>query len=233
MFCGLYSIALYLQACLGLSPIITGTGILGLNFGLLTVSIVSGRLITKSGQYRWAIWSGWVVIISSTAIMIALDASTPTYGWVLLFIPVGVGHGLLLISLNFSIQALAKERDGAYAAGMYTFARTFGMCLGVSIGGTVLHNTLLRRFREVRLDEDIAHNAEAYIFILNDPRQHILRESDIRAAYAVAFRNVFEVLTAIAVLGGLVSLLVKHASLDRALQSEHVFEKKADVDSAA
>jgi MFS family permease len=233
MFCGLYSIALYLQACLGLSPTITGVGILGLNFGLLTVSVVSGRLITNSGRYRWAIWSGWGTIISSTAIMIALDASTPTYGWVLLFVPLGVGHGLLLISLNFSIQALAKERDGAYAAGMYTFARTFGMCLGVSIGGTVLHNTLLRHLREAQLDENIAHNAEGYIFNLNDPRQGILRESDIRVAYAAAFRNVFEVLTAIAVLGGLFSLLIKHASLDRALESEHVFEKKADESSAA
>ncbi|KAJ4378188.1 hypothetical protein N0V83_001022 [Neocucurbitaria cava] len=208
-------------------------GILGLNFALLTISVVSGRLITKSGQYRWAIWAGWAIIVASSAVMIALDASTPTYGWVLLFVPVGLGHGLVLISLNFSIQALAKERDGAYAAGMYTFARTFGMCLGVAVGGTVLHNTLLRHLRDAGLDENIAHNAEGFIFTLNDPNQHIVGESDIRAAYASAFRNVFEVLTAIAILGGLLSLLITQVTLDRALESDHVFEGEVEKTSEA
>lgn len=233
MFCGLYSISLYLQACRGLTPTLTGVGILGLNFALLTVSVVSGRLITKSGRYRWAIWAGWAIIVASSAVMIALDASTPTYGWVLLFVPVGLGHGLVLISLNFSIQALAKERDGAYAAGMYTFARTFGMCLGVAVGGTVLHNTLLRHLRDAGLDENIAHNAEGFIFTLNDPNQLILGKNDIRAAYASAFRNVFEVLTAIAILGGLLSLLITQVTLDRALESEHVFEDKMEKTSEA
>jgi MFS family permease len=232
MFCKLYSIALYLQACRGLTPTITGVGILGLNFGLLTVSVVSGRLITRSGQYRWAIWSGWAIIIASTATMITLDASTPTYGWVLLFIPLGIGHGLVLISLNFSIQALAKERDGAYAAGMYTFARTFGMCLGVAVAGTLLHNTLLQHLRDAHLDEGIAHSAEAFIFTLNALNQHVPRESEIRTAYAGAFRNIFEVLTGVAVLGGLLSLLIEQVTLDRALESEHVFDAKVVKTSA-
>ena len=40
------------------------------------------------------------------------------------------------MSLNFSIQAIA------YAAAMYTFTRTFGICIGVAVGGSVFQNEL-------------------------------------------------------------------------------------------
>lgn len=228
MFCKLYVVVLYLQACKGLTPTLSGVGVLGVNFGLIMISVVTGRLITKLGKYKWAIVSGWIIVIGSTAIMIAFDTSTPTYGWILLFIPLGIGHGLVLISLNFSTQALAKERDGAYAAGMYIFTRTLGMCIGVAVGGTVLHNTLLRHLRNAGLPESIAHNAESFIVTLNDNDQSVLRRNDIRDAYAEAFRNVFEVLTAISVLAAGLSVFIKQVSMDRALESEHVHEVKPE-----
>lgn len=137
----------------------------------------------------------------------------------------------MLTSLNFALQALAKERDGAYAAAMYTFMRTFGMCLGVAIGGVVVQNRLLVHLGARGLDEGVAKEAEAFILVMNErlegPVLNLYRE-----AYAEAFRNLFEVLLGIAVLAGGTSAFIKHASMDRELDSEHVFaeqEKGSEV----
>lgn len=76
------------------------------------------------------------------ATLIVLDIDTPTYGWVLIFILVGVGRGLILMSLYFAIQAMAEERNVAYAVSMYTFSRSLRIRIGVAIGGAVFQYML-------------------------------------------------------------------------------------------
>lgn len=190
----------------------------------MPTSIIVGGLMTKLGSYRWAIWSGWASTIVSTALLIILSASTPTYGWILLFLTIGPSHGLVLTSLNFALQALAQERDSAYAAAMYTFMRTFGMCLGVAIGGVVVQNRLLVHLAARGLEENVAKEAEAFIVVMNSMADGSLL-SAYRVAYAEAFRNLFEVMLGISVLAGFASVFIKHATMDRVLDSEHVFDE--------
>jgi len=232
MFCELYYLPIYLESAKGLNATLTGVGLMPITIALLPPSVVVGALITRSGRFRWAIWSGWATVIVSTALLIILSAKTPTYGWALLFIPIGLGHGLVLMSLNFGIQAMARERDGAYAAAMYTFLRTFGMCLGVAIGGTVFQNMLRTHLRNAGLNEDIARDAEAFITVLKHMDATRFPVEQYRQAYAASLRNVFEVLTGIAALGGVMSAFISHADMDRALDSEHVLagEEKKNVE---
>ncbi|KAH7400778.1 major facilitator superfamily domain-containing protein [Phaeosphaeria sp. MPI-PUGE-AT-0046c] len=232
MFAHLYYLPMYLQSVQGYGPTLSGVGLVPIIGGLIPTSIIVGSLMTKHGScYRWAIWAGWASIVASTALLIILSSSTPTYAWILLFLTIGPSHGLVLTSLNFALQALAKERDGAYAAAMYTFMRTFGMCLGVAIGGVVVQNRLLVHLASRGLDEGVAKEAEAFILVMNGRLDGQVLGS-YRDAYAEAFRNLFEVLLGIAVLAGVTSAFIKHASMDRALDSEHVFaeqEKGSDV----
>jgi MFS family permease len=225
MFTFLYYLPMYLQSVQGYGPTLSGVGLVPIIGGLMPTSVVVGGLMTKLGTYRWAIWSGWASIIVSTALLIILSDTTPTYGWVLLFFIIGPSHGLVLTSLNFALQALAQERDSAYAAAMYTFMRTFGMCLGVAIGGVVVQNRLLVHLATRGLDEHVAKEAEAFIVVMNSMADGPLL-SAYRVAYAEAFRNLFEVLLGIAVLAGVVSAFIKHASMDRALDSEHIFNEE-------
>lgn len=235
MFAHLYYLPMYLQSVQGYGPTLSGVGLVPIIGGLIPTSIITGSLMTKHGSYRWAIWSGWASITVSTALLIILSATTPTVGWVLLFLTIGPSHGLVLTSLNFALQALAKERDGAYAAAMYTFMRTFGMCLGVAIGGVVVQNRLMVHLGDRGLDKGIAREAEAFILVMNREGALGARElGSYREAYAETFRNLFEVLLGIAVLAGLTSAFIKHASMDRQLDSEHVFaeqekEKSSEV----
>jgi hypothetical protein len=226
MFCELYYLPIYLQSAKNLNATLTGVALLPFSLALLPTSVIVGALITRTGQFRWAIWSGWAMVIFSTALLIILSVETPTYGWVLIFMLLGLGHGLVLTSLSFGNQAMARERDGAYAAATYTFLRTFGMCLGVAMGGTVFQNRLRAHLKDAGLGEETARDAEAFIRVLKHMDADSFPVDQYRHAYAASLRNVFEVLTGIAALGGALSAFVSHADMDRALDSEHVLATK-------
>lgn len=82
--------------------------------------------------------------------------------------------------------------------------------------GTVFQNRLLAHLAAKGLDEKVAKDAEGFILVLNSMSASA-ETASYRVAYARAFRNLFEVLLGIAVLGGLVSVFIKHASMDRVL----------------
>jgi hypothetical protein len=225
IFCELYYIPLFLEAVKNLSPTLAGVSMMPITVALVPVRVIVGALITRSGHFRWAIWSGWSVTIAATSLLTLLDQRTKTGVWVVLFILVGLGHGLVLMSLNFCTQALAESRDVGYAAAMYTFLRTFGMCVGVAIGGTVFQNRMKAHLTEMNLPLEVATNTDAFVTTLKRLPAASSQRIAFTLAYSLSFRNLIEALAGIAVLGGLLSLLIGHASMDRPLDSEHILEK--------
>lgn len=230
MFCELYYIPFYLESVKGYSPTITGVALMPLTGALLPTSVIIGRLMTRFGRFRWAIWLGWVVTIIGTGLLILMNVDIRIYAWILIFVVVGLGHGLILMSLNFSVQAMADTHNVAYAAAMYTFTRTFGMCLGVAVGGAVFQNELKKHLGELHLPTAIADDAESFVTTLKalpkDSAQH-----SYKLAYANSFAVVFEVLTAIASLAGILSLLIKEYTMDKDLDSEHVLGERKKTSS--
>lgn len=89
-----------------------------------------------------------------------LGVDTRIHTWVLVFIVFGLGHGLILISLNFSVQAMADTQNVAYAAAMYTFTRTLGVCIGVAVADIMFQNELRKQLGDLRLPIGIANDAE-------------------------------------------------------------------------
>ena len=228
MFCELYYLPFYLESVKDYNATITGVSLIPLTGTLLPVSVVIGRLLTKTGRFRWAIWLGWVVTVLGTGLLILLDVHIRVYAWVLVFLVVGVGHGLLLMSLNFSVQAMASTANVAYAAAMYTFLRTFGMCLGVAVGGAVFQNELRKSLGELELQKAVATQAESFVGILKTMPKTSAQYQTYILAYADAFRVVFEVLVGLAGLAGLLSIFIKEFTMDKALDSEHVLGQRKD-----
>lgn len=188
--------------------------------------------MTRFGRFRWAVWSGWAVTIAGTGLLILLDADIKAYGWALIFVFVGVGHGLVVMSLNIAIQAMAETRHVAYAAAMYIFTRTLGMCLGVAIGGTVFQNRLSKHLGDLQLPTAVATDAEAFVASIKAlPRSSTEYQAYI-LAYSESFKNVFQVLTAVAGLAGLLSVFIKDFTMDKELDSEHVLQHRTKESSA-
>lgn len=206
------------------SPVLTGLGLFPITCALLPGSVVVGIVITRIGRFRWAVWAGWVVTTIAAGLLTLLDVDTSTVTWAAIFVVVGLGHGLLLNSLNFTVQANAQIHDVAFAAAMYAFLRSTGMAVGVTIGGTVFQNMMQQELANEHIPIDIAKNAEAYIAILTTlPATSALKQGVLRA-YVRGFQGVFEVMTVISGLGLLSSLLIASRTMDEAIDSEHVLE---------
>ena len=225
MFTELYYIPFYLESVKSYTPTITGVALMPLTGACIPTSVIVGKLMAKFGRIRWAVWLGWIVSIVGTGLLILLDVNVKIYAWVLIFVVVGVGHGLILMSLSFSVQTMAAEKDAGYAVVMYTFARTFGMCIGVAVGGVVFQNQLQKHLSDLGLPTAVASNAEGFLVELEALPSNSTRYQGFILAYAESFDNLFEVLTAVAGLAGILSLLIKEYTMDRELSSEHVLRK--------
>jgi hypothetical protein len=107
---------------------------------------------------------------------------------------------------------MAKDTDESYAATIYNFSSTLGTAFGVAIGGTMFLNRLKHHLASAGFDVTIASNADQYVAVLNTMTDQALRH-DISVAYAASFKNLFELGLALAILGALVSLLIRESVL--------------------
>ncbi|KAH8695198.1 major facilitator superfamily domain-containing protein [Talaromyces proteolyticus] len=231
MSCELYSIPLYLEGPKRLSLTITGVGLMPITVSLVPVSIAASLVMTRSGHIRWAIWSGWVVTAISSGLLILLDINTRTYAWVLIFLVLGIGQGLILVSCSFYVQALADAEESSFAASMYAFFRSVGMCMGVAICGTVLQNQLRHQLEIRQLPLDIANDAQAFIFSSNTSSLSASYLRDIYEAYIESLKTVFETLLGVAGFGIIISLFMKPVDMNKQLATAHVLRKKTSSKS--
>ncbi|KAH0136855.1 MFS general substrate transporter, partial [Aureobasidium melanogenum] len=140
-----YYLVLWLLAVKEMSAVMAGVCELPLGLTIVPISGLTGAAITRVGSYQWAIWLGWVLSTLGMGVMVKLHPDTSTVAYVFMFICAGTGLGLLFNSLSAAIQAISPTKDVAYASSMFAFMRSLGLCLGVSIGGTIFQNFLERR----------------------------------------------------------------------------------------
>lgn len=167
LFCALYYIPFYFAAVKFESPTQSGVDIFPVTCLLLPGSIIISLVTTRTGRYRWAIWSGWVVTAIGCGLLVLFDYDTKTAVWAVILAVFGIGHGMLLTSVNVGIQAVSRVEDAGRAAAMYAFMRTLGMSIGVAVGGTVFQNVMINKLKELELPISIAHNSEAFVQTLS------------------------------------------------------------------
>src|ERR1043166_5574074 len=97
---------------------------------------------------------------------------------------------------------------------------------------TAIPSNTSNKFRNVsayatRYEDNVGLSDIAFIVVMNAMSDSPTLSS-YRVAYAETFRNLFEVLLGIAVLSGVASTFIKHASMDRVLDSEHVFNEQEE-----
>lgn len=73
---------LYYEAVKGETPVLAGISLFPATFTVAPAATVTGIVISKTGRYRWAIWSGWVLTTLGLGILNLLDVNTTTVQWV-------------------------------------------------------------------------------------------------------------------------------------------------------
>jgi MFS family permease len=229
LWCLLYYEPLYYEAVKGYSPIIAGVAIFPETFTVAPVSVLTGFLVTLTGRYRWALWSGWVLTTFGLGILYLLDVDTSVVSWVFLNLACGIGMGLLFPSMAFAIQAASTNADLAFAVAMFSFFRAFGQTIGVAVGGTVFQNEMKKQLLGYAL---LASKAEEYSKDASSLVQVIKRfpegpaKSQLIQSYADALKIVWVTMCAMSAVALILSLWTKGLDLNKPLETEQGFRDK-------
>ncbi|KAK1776661.1 major facilitator superfamily domain-containing protein [Copromyces sp. CBS 386.78] len=222
LFCALYYVPFYFTAVRFTSPTQSGLNIFPVTCLLLPGSIIISLMTSRLGRFRWSIWSGWVLATIGCGLLHYLRQDTKTAIWAVILAIFGIGHGMLLTSVNVGIQAISRVEDAGSAAAMYAFMRTLGMSLGVAIGGTVFQNVMVKRLGELGLPVEIAHNSEQFVrqMAAMDPSDPV--RVGALEAYVAGFHGVYWTITGAGVAALICSLFIQRHSMDKILESKFV-----------
>jgi hypothetical protein len=122
----LYYVPLYLEAVKNLSPIMTSVAIFLETFTVAPASILVDIMISRTGKYMWALWTGWIFTVLGIGLLHFQDLYTSTSGWVFLNLIPGIGIGVLFAGIDIAIPAAADTIDMGYTIVFLTFFRIFG-----------------------------------------------------------------------------------------------------------
>ena len=133
---------LYMQVVQGISATQSGTALIPLMGGLIASSVVSGRLVTRTGRYKPFMIAGGFVLIIGVITLMRIDADTTPLDLAWRLAITGIGLGPAQTLFNIVIQNAAPIAALGSATGMSQFSRQIGSTVGVAIFGTFLTHSL-------------------------------------------------------------------------------------------
>jgi EmrB/QacA subfamily drug resistance transporter len=138
MFGGIASIPLYLQIVKGASPTKAGLLILPLVLGIMTASMVSGRITSRTGRYKMFPIIGTVSLVVALLLLTTVGADTPLWQTDLYMVLFGVGLGLNMQTIFMAMQNAVPPSDIGVATSSGTFFRQVGGTLGTAVFLSIL-----------------------------------------------------------------------------------------------
>jgi EmrB/QacA subfamily drug resistance transporter len=142
MFGAIIFLPLYLQVVMGMSPTQSGLAMLPAVLGILTTSIVSGRLITRTGRYKIFPILGAAILVAALLLMSRLQVDTPYWRLALYELAFGAGLGMTMQTIVTAVQNAVELRDLGSATGATTFFRQMGGTIGAAVFGAILSSRL-------------------------------------------------------------------------------------------
>jgi EmrB/QacA subfamily drug resistance transporter len=142
MFGAMLTIPLYLQIVTGLSPTASGFATLPMVLGLMIASIVSGQLISRTGQYRIFPVTGTFFTAIGFYLLTFMTVDRPLWFMLIAMFAIGLGLGQLMQTLTLASQNSVEPRDMGVATAASTFFRQIGGTLGTAVLLSVLFSVL-------------------------------------------------------------------------------------------
>lgn len=188
MFGGMMTLPLYMQIVHGADPMDSGLMMLPLVLGMMTASIVSGQLISKTGRIREFPIFGTAVMAVGLFLLWTIDADTSLVLVMVYMLVLGTGLGNCMQPLTLIVQNAVSPREIGVATSSATFFRQLGGTAGVAVflsilfsrvGGSISEQmqlatadgSLAQGIRESLADPALQQNPQAYGIVqaLADP----------------------------------------------------------------
>ena len=148
MFGGMVTLPLILQVAYGATPTQAGFLMLPMVAGMMSASITSGRITSKTGKYRVFLNVGSALMVLGFAYLL-LTLKADTAFWVLSIgmVVIGLGLGQMMQTLMVASQNAVDAKDIGVATSTATFFRQIGGTLGVAVFMTLLFSRVEEAIR--------------------------------------------------------------------------------------
>ena len=137
MFGAIVYLSIFMQVVRGASPTSAGLQLLPLMLGLLITSIVSGRLISRTGRYKiFPILGSGAATIGMLMLSFCGVATPLWFLWLSAFV-LGAGLGGVMQVLVIAVQNNVNPKQLGAATSTATFFRSIGGSFGTAVFGAV------------------------------------------------------------------------------------------------
>ncbi len=220
MFGSITYLPLFFQVVRGQSPTVSGLQLLPLMIGMLTVSITSGQIISRTGRYRIFPVVGTGFITVGLLLLSRMGVGTSSAEGALFMLLLGMGLGSVMQVLVLIVQNSVPYSELGVATSGATFFRSIGGSFGAAIFGAIFSNVLVgnlvRHLGRVKIPSGIStSNVTPAILDKLPPAVH----HGFVAAYAESIQTVFLIAAPIVLIGFLAAWLIPQLELRQAVGS--------------
>ena len=142
MFGAVEYIPTYLQMALGVSATVAGLLMIPMMGVMLVVSIVTGRVVSKSGRYKRYVTSGTAIVALGLFLLSTVNVDTPTWLFCVYLAVMGAGLGMSMQFLTLIVQNAFPVSVVGTATASNNFFRQVGATVGASLVGGLFTSRL-------------------------------------------------------------------------------------------
>lgn len=223
---------LFLQVVHDYSPTASGLALVPMVVGMLTTSIGSGLLVTRTGRYKVFPIVGSIVVGVALALLSRLGPDTTYPEMAVYFLLLGLGLGLIMQVVITAMQNAASYRDLGATTSSASFARSMGGAFGTSVFGGVFASQLAANLAERSAEVTLPAGVDV-ADLQSDPQQVDRLPPEVQAefltAYADAIDTVFLSAVPLAIIALILAVLLKELPLRETIRTPDLDEVVAPV----
>ncbi|MCC3291353.1 MDR family MFS transporter [Arthrobacter sp. zg-Y1110] len=137
MFGSIAYLPTFLQIVNGASPTMSGLMMLPMTAGLLTTSIGTGQLISRTGKYKIYPILGSLTMIGGLLLLSRISSTTPYSLTALGMFVLGLGIGALMQNVVLIVQNSVPAKDMGTGVSTANYFRQMGGSLGIALFGSL------------------------------------------------------------------------------------------------
>jgi EmrB/QacA subfamily drug resistance transporter len=139
LWCGIFFVPQLVQQVLGVSPTRSGLVLMPLMFGAAFGTLVTGRLVARTGRYRaWPI-AGSVLMAIAMALLAGLDQRSAVLAAALSALLLGTGAGFVMQPSLLAAQNGVEPHELGTATSTALLFRTLGNTVGIPVFGGIVN----------------------------------------------------------------------------------------------
>jgi hypothetical protein len=142
MFGGMMTLPMLLQIVNGVTPTQSGFLMLPMVLGMMTATMVSGQVTSKTGKYKIFMVLGTGMLMAGYISLFGYHYDTPIWVMAISMVVIGMGLGQLMQTLTLAAQNSVPASDIGVATSSTMFFRQMGGTLGVAVFISILFNRL-------------------------------------------------------------------------------------------